>query len=189
MARLHLFVNAQEHERAFPGAKTICVTGRRRRFKRADGREDPLAANFAFANEFVADRSLHGACLFVDDTIARLVSVNAFALNLVRYACFVNRSKKFDPAEEHREELYLETERVLSNPQTVELFRREFAFREMSAGPLTYLQLIQLLSEYLTGAKEPAQSRLSSIYSSILTSIRTGPDLTALRAAKVSDSG
>ena len=99
VARLHLFVNAQEHERAFPGAKTICVPGFRRRFKRADGREDPLAANFSYANAFVADHSLHGAGFFVDDTIARLVSVNVFALNVVRYACFVNRPKEFDPAE------------------------------------------------------------------------------------------
>jgi len=181
VARLHSFVNIQEHERAFPGAKTVCVTGLRRRFKKADGREDPLAANFSFANACVASRSLHGAGVFVDDAIARLVSINAFALNLIRHACFVNRSKEFDPAKDHQREPYLESERVLSSPQRVELFRRVFVFREMTAGPLTYLQEIHLLSEYLTGTREPARSKSSSIWSAILECIRTGPDPAALR--------
>jgi hypothetical protein len=183
VARLHGFVNAREHERVFPGAKTICATGFRRRFNRADGREDPLAANFSFANAFVAGRSLRGASFFIDDALARLVSLNAFALNLVRYACFVDHPKKFDPAEEKRDELYLETERVLSNPQTVELFRRAFVFREMDAAFLGYLQVIRPLSEFLTGTKEAAtKSWFSSFAASVLGCIRTGPDLATMRA-------
>ncbi|MGO9009298.1 MAG: hypothetical protein ACLQPN_04275 [Bryobacteraceae bacterium] len=182
VARVHEFISAQEHKRAFPGAKTICVTGFRRRFQRSDGREDTLAANFSFANATVANRSLHGARFFVDDAIPRLVSVSGFASNIVRYACLVSHVKEFDPVAEHREELRLDTESVLSTPQRMELFRRTFVFREMSAAPLAYLQSLCMLSEYLTGTREPVESPFARFFAPTLKWIQTGPDLAALQA-------
>jgi hypothetical protein len=180
VARLHLFINAEERKRVFPGAKTICVTGFRRRFNRSDGTEDPLAANFAYANAFLADRALHGPCFFLDDNVARLLCVNAFAQNLVRYACYVTRPKVFDPTQEHSEELHRDVELALSTPISVALFRKTFVFRELSADPLSYLQILQRLSEYLTGSKQPAQSVLTFI----LELIRKGPELEAMRGGK-----
>src|ERR1019366_2861645 len=79
-----------------------------------------------------------------------------------------------------------DTERVLSKPQKVELFRKIFVFREMSVAPLTYLQSVQLLSEYLSGAKEPAES-CPRLGRDLLSSIRTGPDLDGLRAGNVQE--
>jgi len=183
VARLHEFVNRQEHASCFPGCKTIYATGLRRPFKRSDGSEDPLAANFSFSNACAADDSLHGAALFIDDNIARLVSTNPFALNLFHYACLISREKHFDPAEEYRGELYVDTEWALSAPQNVNLFRKSFIFREMRGGPLTYLQLIHLLSDYLTGVKQPAKE-CPDLISSSLDPIRTGPDVADLRSGR-----
>lgn len=177
VSRIHLFVNVQEHKRAFPGAKSICVTGFRRRFIQEGGAEDQLAANFSFANAFVADRELHGACLYVDDTLARLLCADRFARNIVRYACWVERPRPFDVAAEYPDDLHQEPDLVLSEPHTIRIFRKTMFFREMNTRPLSYLQVLERLRVYLTGAKTPATTAWPA---SMLALIRKSPSTNAI---------
>lgn len=184
VARLHLEISAEEQKAHFPGAKTICATGLRRRFVRADGTEDRLAANFAYANAYAADSQLHGAHLFLDDNIAQLVCINEVARNIVRHANFVTGVASFDPATDPMEGFYSTYVVERSKPTAVSLFRASYHFRRVSPVPLTFLQLLPELTPLLDGTCKPPKS----VFSIVAKQLASGPDITKMRLGEYSQS-
>lgn len=181
LARLHSFINRKENSAYFPGARTVIATGYRRPFG-TQRNEDFLSANFSFSNAYLAEKHLRGRGprFFVDDNVSRMLSMNRFARNLLRFACFITRPTRFDPLEEHEQDedgFYSVREQVVSEPVDVILFKKSFQFRELDPYPLSHLQIVPRLSDYLESRKQPAEggNPLGTIARDMLKAIMNGP--------------
>lgn len=177
VARVHQTVNNIEAAAHYPGAKTICSTGLRRRFVRTDGTEDRMAANFAFSNAYAADASLHGPHLFLEDSISELLCINRFARHAVRIANFVYSDDPFEPADDPQEGFYRTAQLQRSKPIAVRLFRSSYHFRRMGTTALTFLQLLPELSPFMDGSKKAPKS----IFGFVLRDLRDGPDVAEMK--------
>lgn len=182
LARLHQQVNLRERRDHFPGAKTVCATGYRRRFQTGNDSEDRLDANFAFANAQVAGTSLHGNALYLDDNVARLLCINRFSRNLYRFACFVSHNVPFDPTTDPTEGFYRTGAIELSKPEEVTLFRKPFYFRRLDPSPLTYLQILPELAPLLDDSKTLPRS----IFSFVRKQLAVGPDVEMMQEGNLS---
>jgi hypothetical protein len=157
ISRIHLSLNKIEGENFFPGAKTVISTGFRRPFK-----DDYFSANFALSNAYHAEKSLHGSTLYVENGILHMLSFNKYARNLLRLSHFLFKKTSFDCFENNDDMPYtLSDEPSIANPLSMKLFRKEYQFRELNASPLSYLQNVPLLIEYL---KETKSADLSNIF-------------------------
>lgn len=180
VARFHSFINRKDSSAYFPGARTIIATGYRRPFG-MERTEDFLSANFSFSNAYLAEKYLSGPRFFVDDNVSKMLCMNRFARNLLRFACFTTLSARFDPFYENEDPFDLVGgETVLTKPVDVPLFRKSFQFRDLAPHPLSYLQIIPRLSAFLDGHKQPAQGGnvLGSLARKALKAIINGPQVT-----------
>ena len=157
ISRIHVTLNKMESKDYFPGAKTVVSTGFRRQFK-----GDHFSANFALANSFQAENSLHGPSFYVDNAILHIISYNCYVRNLLRFAHFQFKKIAFDCFEEN-EEVYNSSsfEATFSKIYDIKLFRKNYQFRELNPSPITYLQNIDFLNPYLRNEKKPF---LNNIY-------------------------
>jgi hypothetical protein len=171
VARMHAYINRRENSAYFPGAKTVIAAGYRTPFFR-DETEDVLSSNFSFANAFLAAKDLHGAALFLDDSLAHLLYANQFSRNLLRFACYVGGPTKFDPFIDYEDLLYRTHAREKTKPVDITLFRMPFSFREMDPRPLAYLQVIPRLSKYLRGKESP---KSEGLFLRAFEAIQNGP--------------
>lgn len=152
IARIHSSVSMEELKNSFPGVKTVMATGYRLSYK-IDGKEDFLSANFAFSNSYIASNSLHGAKFFVDNNILHLLSVDKYCVNLLKRCQFIGSAEVFDIFSDRSEPLRPNSvfrEGVL---EQVELFRKDFWFRELDATKVAFLQIVPQLMPYLEGKK------------------------------------
>lgn len=172
VARLHGYVARKEGDALHPGPRTVVATGFRRPFG-AGGELDFLSANFAFANAMVAEKSLHGAHLFVDTNVIRVSYPDPFARNILRYACLFASEVEFDPFEDYEDSHFPGTRVEPAPVHEVTLFRKKYHFRQMRGGALAYLHVLAPLREYLERKKEPGTDK--SLWLAPLNSIRRGP--------------
>lgn len=181
VARLHLYVQARESGGFFPGAKTIISSGLRRRFVSSNGQEDMLSANFALANAAMADKALRGPFLFVDNILLEIISGNPHAQHLVQFASFDWRAASFDPLTSTGGENAPPPHPVVHAPIDVDLFRRRYVYRKLSAQPLTYLQHLKSVRPFLRGERVP--NRQNVYYAHVLDAIRYGIGMRRIAAA------
>lgn len=138
VARLHQRINIKERASHFPGVKTIISTGFRRRFFERDSSEDYFSANFAFSNAYIAQQSLKGSRLFVDNHILEMMDANMRVKNIAKLACLFYNKPVFSPLN------LSDPDKVFSESsiEKVLLFRKTFWFRSVNPNPLTYLQFV-----------------------------------------------
>lgn len=168
ISRIHISLNKMEGQSFFPGAKTVVSTGFRRPFK-----EDYFSANFALANAYQAEKALHGPSLYLDNGILHIIAFNKYAKNLLRFAHFLFKKASFDCFNES-DDMYntISDEAHIPYPIEIKLFRKEYQFRELNPSPLTYLQNIPLLTEYLDGIKSPDLSNI--FFKHVFNAIKQG---------------
>ncbi len=172
VSRIHLFIQDREARGYFPGAKTIVSSGFRKPFVTSDDSEDFLSANFAFANATLADKVLRGPHLFVDNNILEILSRDRFAQHLMQFSQFDWRISSFDPLTSEGEEQTRPPKPELHAPHTVELLRRRYVFRQLSASPLSYLQHLKNIEPFLNGVRNADRSNL--FYAHVCDAIRYG---------------
>jgi hypothetical protein len=162
VARFHLSLNKAESVAHFPGAKTVVSAGFRKPFTSAlQQTPDHFSANFAFSNAYLAERSLHGPDFYVDDVLLQLISHSRYSNHLLRFSHVLVNKEPFDCFEDVEMQLFRPPGTYIAAPIRVELFRKSFDFRKLNPSPLSYLQNVKDLVEFLTGLREPD---LSNIY-------------------------
>jgi len=168
ISRIHITINKLEGQNFFPGAKTVISTGFRRQFK-----EDYFSANFALSNAYQAEQSLHGSSLYLDNGILQMMSYNKYAKNLLRLSHFQFRKASFD-CFDNSDDVFTTSAAITHIPEAVEikLFRKEYQFRQLNPSPLTYLQNLPLLFEFLEDTKHPDLSNI--FYKHIFNAIKRG---------------
>lgn len=149
VSRIHLYINHEENKSFFPGAKTIVSSGFRRVFKNKNNQEDFLAANFSFSNAFKAEQFLHGPKFYIDCNILQLMSSNNYIRNVIKAGIFIEDIKPRDPFVASDDFLTLQSESIESPIQTLNLFRKNYFFREIKAYCMCYLQIIPQLTKYI----------------------------------------
>lgn len=142
VSRVHSAVNELEMKTCYPGARTTVSTGLRRKYDSKMASDDILSANFSFSNAYIADTMLHGRNLYFEDSISKLISVNQYARNAIRYASFVNTEAPFDPTEDPEDGFYYSRKLELTKVKQVDLFRKEYYFRKLNPAPLTALHFL-----------------------------------------------
>jgi hypothetical protein len=151
-ARMHIALSEKENKLYFPGIKTIISSGYRLQYISHEG-EDFLSANFAFSNAYLAESKLHGAKLFIDENILRMISLNKIGISIIRTSWFINDLKKYDPFEK-TEPIYGEFPKPREGTkEEVILFRKTYTFREMNSIRLAYLSFADVLIPYISGGK------------------------------------
>jgi hypothetical protein len=156
VSRIHRFIAKKENIEHFPGPKTVVSTGYRKVFINNDGKEDFLSANFAFSNAYIAEGKLKGSKIYFDNHILQLLSISPFGKNLVRYGLIIMEEPLFDPTKEYDDILFLKHgEEKISQIFEVELFRKQYLFREVNPSPLALFQLLLILTPYLKKEKMP----------------------------------
>jgi hypothetical protein len=177
MARLHLYVNRQEGVGYFPGAKTVISSGFRRPFVSNNTKsEDFFSANFSLANAHLAERSLIGPNLYIDNSIIQLLSYDLFARNILRFAHFTFKEVPFDCFGNHDDAFVASREAIILEPLRIQLFRKEYIFRNLNPSPLSYLQNLPLIAPYL---KHEQKVILDNIYyKHLFHAIECGPGKT-----------
>lgn len=171
VARLHSHINIEEKSRYFPGAKTVVATGFRKQFIGKNKKEDFLSANFSFTNAYLAEPQLKNAGLYVDNNALQMLCSNRFAGNIVRFSSFMPQENRFDPFDEYEDLFYLPSDFIISQPVEVQIFRKNFVFRQMLPKSLGYLQILSKIMPYLNGEKEP---NLSHMFKSLFEDIKNG---------------
>lgn len=176
VARAHLYIRSSEAKNLHPGARTVVATGFRRPFTPRDGVEDDqLSANFAFANVAVADRVLHGPHFFVDNNLLELLARDRLAHNLLRFACFSWEEYTFEPLspwKDHDGASQWGPVRRISQPVSVDLFRREYQFRRLNPSPLCFLQHLNFIAPFLSGRSAPHENHF---FRNVVGAIECGP--------------
>jgi hypothetical protein len=156
VSRIHRYIEKKENIEHFPGPKTVVSTGYRKVFINNDGNEDFLSANFAFSNAYIAEGKLKGSKIFFDNHILQLLSISPFGKNLVRYGLIIMEEPLFDPAKDYDDILFLKHgEEKIAQVFEVELFRKQYLFREVNPSPLALFQLLLILTPYLKKEKTP----------------------------------
>jgi len=168
ISRIHISINKMEGQSFFPGAKSVISTGFRRPFK-----EDYFSANFALSNAYQAEKTLHGSSLYLDNGILHMMSFNKYTKNLLRFAHFQFKKASFD-CFDNSEDLFSSITDEANIPDAVEvkLFRKEYQFRQLNPSPLTYLQNLPEMIEYLDGVKSPDLSNI--FYKHIFNAVKQG---------------
>ena len=171
VTRIHTYVAKNENAKHFPGPKTVVSTGYRKVFVKDDGKEDFLSANFAFSNAYLAEGKLKGSKIYFDNHILQLLSISPFGKNLVRYSILIMEEPMFDPAKEYDDILFLKHgEEKIAEPVSVELFRKQYLFREVNSTPVALFQLLPILTPYLEHKQEPKPQRFfESFFRSVST--------------------
>ena len=174
VARLHLFIQKREGIGFFPGARTIISTGFRRPFRSFQEQDDALSANFAFANAMVADKSLHGPHLYIDNNLIELCSRDRLARNLMRFSCFEWRDAAYDclSDEEPIEGIIWREATKVSDPEALMLFRRRYLFRRLNASPLSYLQHLTFLRPCIE--RDEKADRSNPYFAHVLDAVHYG---------------
>ena len=159
IARIHLFLNKQENDSYFPGVKSVVSLGQRKPFI-MNGNDDPISANFAFSNAYLAEKNLSGPNLFLDNNILKLLSVTNPIKNLGRLAIHKesehNQIALFDDKDE--------TELEIPEPIKMKLFRKAFIFREVRPRYLAFLQLVEPLKEFSDKEESTAKPIFKNYY-------------------------
>ena len=153
VARIHSFINRKENDSYFPGAKTVISSGYRKSFITSTNEEDYFSANFSFSNAYIAESLLKGAKLFIDNNILRLLGLNQYTKNILKIASFIHKQDRFDPFDDSLESLDKVYKYKQGNAIEVNLFRKEYLFRELNPQPLAFLQLFPTFLPYLVGEK------------------------------------
>lgn len=168
ISRLHISLNKMESESFFPGAKSVISTGFRRPFK-----DDFFSANFALSNAYIAEKSLHGPLLYLDEGILHLLSLNRYTRNLVRFAHFQFKTASFDCFDDNDYTFYsTENEASITKAIEIRLLRKLYQFRELNASPLTYLENVPLIIDYLNGTSSPNLSNI--FFKHVFNAIKNG---------------
>ncbi|MGA9364428.1 MAG: hypothetical protein WBW16_08685 [Bacteroidota bacterium] len=182
VSRLYSYINRQENNSYFPGAKAVLATGFRKPFYvKANAKEDVFSANFSLSNAYIAESQLKGAYFYLDNYIVQLLAGHPFGKNIMRYSLFVSKDIKFDPFEEYEDLFYLPSEYTIPQPVEIRLFRKPFFFRQVGATPLSYLQILPEILPYLSGEKE---AYLNHVFKEIYLSIKSGPSPECIRERK-----
>lgn len=156
VTRIHRCVEKKENAGYFPGPKTVLSTGYRRVFFNNDGKEDFLSANFAFSNAYLAENKLKGSKIYLDNHILQLLSISPFGKNLVRYGLLIMEEPMFDPVNDYNDILFLRNgEEKIIDPIQVDLFRKQYLFREVNPAPFALFQLLPTLTPFLEGKLAP----------------------------------
>lgn len=168
ISRMHISLNKMEGQSFFPGAKTVISTGFRRPFK-----EDYFSANFALSNAYQAENTLHGSSFYLDNGILQMMSFNKYARNLLRFAHFKFSKSSFD-CFDNNDDVFnsCSDEATIPNPVEIKLFRKDYQFRELNPSPLTYLQNIPVMIEFLEEKKIPDLSNI--FFKHIFNAVRRG---------------
>jgi hypothetical protein len=173
VARIHLFVNRNEANGHFPGAKTTVCSGFRRPFiSRVDQRDDHFSANFAFANVAVGEKQLHGPGLFVDNNIIEMLAREEYSKNVLHFAHLFFSGGSYDCFGEEKNVADYFASATVAKPIEVELFRKRYTIRPLYAAPLSYLQAMPVLWPYLCGAQKPNLGNL--YYRNLMQAIQQG---------------
>lgn len=174
VARLHLFIQKREGIGFFPGARTVISTGFRRPFRSLQDQEDALSANFAFANAIVANKSLHGPHLYIDNNLIELCSRDRLARNLMRFSCFEWGDAAYDCLrdEQPAEGVTWGEATEVSDPEALILFRRRYLFRRLNASPLSYLQHLTFLRPCIEG--DVKADRSNPYFAHVLDAVNFG---------------
>lgn len=174
VSRLHLTINKREAESNFPGAKTVVSTGFRRSIESDSGiKDDFFSANFALANVFKAEKNLHGTGVFIDDNVLQMLSYDRYSRRLVQFAHFIFREDAFDCFQDFEDIFWRNSKAEIPNPIELSLFRKNYVFRQVNPSPLSYLQQISALYDFLDGNNEPDLS--NHYYKHIFHAIQIGP--------------
>jgi hypothetical protein len=162
ISRLHISLNKLEEQSNFPGAKTVISTGFRRPFlSKVNQTEDYFSANFAMANTYLAEKSLHGPNLYLDNGILQMISFNKFGRNILRFSHFHFKESVFNCFEDYDDVFSISSETSIPNLVEINLFRKSYHFRNLNPSPLTYLQSLSFIIPFLEEKKQPD---LSNIY-------------------------
>ncbi|PKP40782.1 MAG: hypothetical protein CVT93_10560 [Bacteroidetes bacterium HGW-Bacteroidetes-10] len=162
ISRLHISLNKLEEKSNFPGAKTVVSTGFRRRFvSKVNLSEDYFSANFAMANTYIAERSLHGPNLYLDNGILQLISFNKYGKNILRFSHFHFKEREFNCFEDCDDVFSISSEPCIPNLIEINLFRKTYHYRNLNPSPLTYLQSLSSIIPFL---EEKVLPDLSNIY-------------------------
>lgn len=168
ISRIHISLNKMESQDFFPGAKTVISSGFRRPFK-----DDYFSANFSLSNAYIAEKSLHGPSLFIENAILHMISLDNSSRNLLRFAHFQFKTTSFDCFDNNDDIFdYLTEEATIPKPIEIKLFRKEYLFRDLNPSPLTHLQQISSLQNYLSNSDAPDLSNL--YFKHIFNAIRIG---------------
>lgn len=170
-ARLHSYINHAEHALNFPGAKTVVSTGYRLPFE-VSGKDDYLAANFSFSNAYLAEKNLKGAGFFLDNIVIQLLCGNRFYRNIIRHGSFVTKSVAFNMFMDCEDVFWVQREYHQQPLCELDLFRKKYWFQEMNPHCLSYLQVVDRLTDYLNGTKSPLAPKL---WLTPFNAIKTGP--------------
>lgn len=172
VSRLHLFIQKCEIAGLYPGAKTIVSAGYRKPFKTGGGEDDRLSANFAMSNAFAASKDLRGPNLYVDNSVVELISRNAAGRSLARFAHYHWNEAPFDALAESGGRLLARTNAEVPSPADVVLFRRRYSYRRLNPAPLSFLQAVPNVHEFLRGNRPPDLS--SVFYGHVFNAIKRG---------------
>ncbi len=153
ISRIHLFINKKESQSYFPGAKTVISSGYRKSFITSSMEEDYFSANFSFSNAYIAESSLKGQKLFIDNNILRLLSLNQYTKNVIKIASFKDEYLGFDPFDDNQVSIDRKEKFIKGDAKEVILFRKKYLFRELDPIPLAFLQLFPAFLPYLKGEK------------------------------------
>ena|SRR5690554_4445001 len=165
VARIHNYINNVEANFHFPGAKTVISTGFRKIFIDRNNNEDFLAANFSFSNAFKAEQHLHGAKFYIDCYILQLLSINKYSRNLVKSSIFINEFKPLDPFQETDDYLKLNIQYKESTAQLINLFHKQYYFREINSNRIALTQIITEYYDYMT--KNPDHKNTTKFFGGI----------------------
>lgn len=184
VARLYLFIQKREGIGFFPGARTIISTGFRRPFRSFHEQDDPLSANFAFANAMVADKSLHGPHLYIDNNLIELCSRDRLARNLMRFSCFEWRDATYDCLRDEQpiEGITWREATKISDPESLMLFRRRYLFRRLNAAPLSFLQHLTFLRPCIEGDEKADRS--NPYFAHVLDAVHYGVSAKRVEASR-----
>lgn len=151
--RIHSYINRKENENYFPGAKTIISSGYRKSFFTSTKQEDYFSANFSFSNAYIAESNLKGNGLFIDNNLLKLLGLNQFTRNLLKYSSFVSESNCFNPFDDEPPSIDSKAKPKMGVEKEIIIFRKKFYFREINSNRIAFLHLFSSLLPYLTGQK------------------------------------
>lgn len=171
IARIHLYVNGCESSNYFPGAKTIISTGFRRQFFVGKD-EDILSANFSFSNAYIAEKSLKGSKIYIDEYLLSLLALAKPNHNIIKHCLLKYTLKPYDFFKEHTPFPNRGHEQEETQSFELEIFRKKYLFREVNANSLSCLQLFDYFSPYIMNNKLLIEKTKPNIFHELIKELK-----------------
>lgn len=158
IARIHAELNILENRDNHPGARTVISFGQK--LSGDSPSLDAFSANFSISNCYLANEAgskagFKGNGFFIDDNVLSLISCDRAMLPLLvscNFRLIRERDNPFEVFPENDIRNYLKDRKFKieqANEISIELFKKEYVFREVNFHPLSWLQIKLYIDEYI----------------------------------------